>query len=89
MENKGKLILGGGGLRNVTTCDMDGGGVNKSWNSCDVIYAWPLMEKWKPSNVCMVIYLIVIPISDFQYDFQKYWLCSRLQVSKPIETSIV
>ena len=32
----------GGDLRNVTTCDK-GGGVKKSWNSCDVIYGWPLI----------------------------------------------
>ena len=30
----------GGGLRNVTTCDKDGEGVKKSWNSYDVIYSW-------------------------------------------------
>ena len=27
----------------MTTCDKDGGGVKKSWNSYDVIYGWPLM----------------------------------------------
>ena len=32
-----------GGLRNVTTFDKDGRGVRKSWNSCDVIYGWPLI----------------------------------------------
>ena len=36
------VTLGKGGLRNVTTCDKDGRGVKKSWNSCDVIYGWPL-----------------------------------------------
>ena len=30
-----------GGLRIETTCYKDGGGVEKSWNSCDVIYGWP------------------------------------------------
>ena len=33
--------LGGGGLRNVTTSEKGGGGVKKSWNSCDVIYGRP------------------------------------------------
>ena len=35
------VTLGRGGLRNVTTCDKDRGEVNKSLNSCDVIYGWP------------------------------------------------
>ena len=35
----------GGDLRNVTTCDKEGGGVKKSLNSCDVIYGWPLIRK--------------------------------------------
>ena len=34
----------GGGLRNVTICDKDGGGVKKSWNLCDLIYGWPLIH---------------------------------------------
>ena len=25
----------------MTTCDKDGGGLKKLWNSCDVIYGWP------------------------------------------------
>ena len=32
----------GGGPRNVTTCEKDGGGIKKLCNSCDVIYGWPL-----------------------------------------------
>ena len=32
-----------GSQKCVTTCDKDGGGVNKSWNSCYVIYGCPLM----------------------------------------------
>ena len=36
-----------GGLKNVTTCDKDGGGVKKSWDSCDVIYVWSLSEESK------------------------------------------
>ena len=32
-----------GGLRNVTTCDKDGGGVQKSLNLCNVISRWPLI----------------------------------------------
>ena len=34
----------GRSLENVTTCDKDGGGVKKSWNSCEVIYGWPLRQ---------------------------------------------
>ena len=26
----------------MTKCDKDGGRVKNSWNSCDVIYRWPL-----------------------------------------------
>ena len=36
------------GLRNVTTCDKDGGGFKKLRKSCDVIYGWPL-SNWLPS----------------------------------------
>ena len=32
--------------RGSQKCDhlQDGGGIKKSWNSCDVIYGWPLSE---------------------------------------------
>ena len=39
------ISLAKGGLRNVTICDKDEGGVKKSLDSCDVIYRWPLMRK--------------------------------------------
>ena len=28
----------------MTTCEKHGGWVKKSWNSCDVIYGWPLIN---------------------------------------------
>ena len=31
-------------LKNVTTGDKDGGGAKKLWNSCDLIYGWPLSQ---------------------------------------------
>ena len=40
------ITLGKGGLIIVTNCDKDGGGVKKSWNSCDVIYGWPLISNY-------------------------------------------
>ena len=42
LQNMGRHTGLGGGLRNVTTYDKDGRGIRKSWNSCDVIYGWPL-----------------------------------------------
>ena len=42
-------LSGGGDLRNVTTCDKDEGGVKKSWNSCDLIYGWPLIRLMSPA----------------------------------------
>ena len=47
----------GGGFKNVTTCNKDGGGVKKSWNSCDVIYGWPLII------IIIIKVIIIIPIN--------------------------
>ena len=44
------VTLGRGGLRNVTTCDKDGGRVKKSWNLCDEIYGWPLSTRTKGTH---------------------------------------
>ena len=35
----------------MTTCDKDGGGVKKSWNSFDVIYGWPLIAFYNSSGI--------------------------------------
>ena len=39
----------------MTICDKDGGGVNKTWNSCDIIYGCPLM------CVCVHVHVCVCP----------------------------
>ena len=45
-------------LRNVITCDKDGGGVKKSRNLCDVIYGWPQMWRLQINHLNNLFYLL-------------------------------
>ena len=55
----------------MTTCDKDGGGVKKSWKSCDVIYGWPL-------RVYALVLLIHIGTQDIKKAFSSAFVSDLL-----------
>ena len=51
--------------------EMDGGGVKKSWNSCDVIYGWPLKCRIHKNSPIIPILSQINPVPHIDTYFFK------------------